>query len=207
MVPGKALVWASSNDILYGAWEGARLGLIQLYLGEPEAAQRSLESALQFFEVSPSNPRPNLEAMAILSEVALVRGNLQVAVDHMQASLAICEGYYRQLQATPILSGTPEALPLDFIGLCARAALVAAAQGHTTHGSLAHGLYARAITLHGIADSLLSQSKQRMIPQLKTKLDESMAVIRSQLPQDVLDVAWETGQKLTLPEAFEFLLS
>ena len=108
--------------IVFSAWGSARLGLIQLYQGEVEAAQRSLEEALLFLKISWSYLRPKQETLAILSEVALARGNLQAAVDYLQASLEICERFYRQLLASQKLAGSPDALPLDLIGLCARAA-------------------------------------------------------------------------------------
>jgi predicted ATPase/DNA-binding XRE family transcriptional regulator len=172
------------------------LGLIQLYLGQVEAAQRSLEQALLFFEDGRTYERAKQETRAILSEVALARGDVNAAADHLQASLNICERFYRQLQVTQKLEGTPDALPVDLIGLCSRASLVAAAQGH----------YERAVTLYSTADSLRSQSGQRMIPPLQARLDESMASIRSHLSETAFDSAWETGQRMSLSEAFAFLL-
>jgi predicted ATPase/transcriptional regulator with XRE-family HTH domain len=180
----------------YSAWGGSRLGLIQLYLGEMEAAQRSLEQALLPFEAG-RDFRVKQEALAMLSEVALARGDVQAATDHLQASLDICREFYRQLQATQKLEGTPDALPVDLSPLCSRAALVAAAQGHDE----------RAVTLDSIADALHVQSGQGILPPLQTKLDEAMATLRARLSEEVFDIAWETGQSMSLSEAFVFLLN
>jgi tetratricopeptide (TPR) repeat protein len=188
---------AGGYDIVFSAWGDARLGLIQLYRGEVEAAQRSLEKALLFFEDDQSHLRPKQEALAIMSEVALVRGDLSAAADYMQASLNICAMLYRQLLATQTLTGTPDALPIDLIGLCARAALVAASLGKAE----------RAVTLYSIADSLRSQSGQLMIPPLQSHLDESMAALHSHFSDTMFAIAWETGQKMSLSEAFAFLLN
>ncbi len=188
---------ATGYAVVFSAWGDARLGLIQLYLGEVEAAQRSLEKALLFLEGERAHERVEQETRAILSEVALARGDVKAAADHLQASLQICERFYRQLQATQKLEGTPDALPVDLIELCSRASLVAAAQGHDVH----------AITLYSIADSLRAQSRQVMIPPLQARLDESMASIRSQLSENAFNSAWETGQRMSLSGAFAFLLA
>lgn len=180
----------------FGAWGESRLGLIQLYLGEVDAAQRSLEKALLLFEDG-QDARTKLETLAILSEVALARGDKRAAADCLRASLDMCQTLYHQLQATRKMEGTPDALPVDFIGLCSRAALVAAAQEQDE----------RAVTLYSIADSLWAQSNQVMTPPLRAKLDESMAVIRARLSKERFDTARETGQKMTLSEIFEFLLA
>jgi predicted ATPase len=182
-------------EVVFGPWGGIRLGLIQLYLGEVEAAQRSLEEDLLLFDDS-QDKRAKQEALAILSEVMLARGDVGAAVVHLQASLDICQIFYRQLQATQKLEGTPDALPVDLIGLCARASLVAITQGQ----------YERAVTLHSIADSLRSQSGQVMIPPLHARLEEAMATIHSHLSEEVFDSAWATGQRMLLSEAFAFLL-
>ncbi len=176
---------------------GARPGLIQLYLGEVEAAQRSLEETLLLLEDGRHDARGKLETLAILSEVSLARGDVKAALDRLQASLNSCRTLYRQLQATHKLEGTPDALPVDLISLCARASLVAAAQEQ----------YERAVTLYSIADSLGSQSGQAMIPPLQAKLDEAMAAIRTQLSERNLDAAWKAGREMSLSEAFEFLLA
>jgi len=188
---------ATGYVVFFDAWGAARLGLIQLYLGEVEAAQRSLEEALLFFEDARAYERPKQETLVILCELALVRGDVKAAADYLQASLKICEWFYRQLQATQKLKGTPDALPVDLIGLCSRASLVAAAQGN----------HVRAVTLYSIADSLHSQTGQLMIPPLKARLDESMASLRPNLSEKEFAAAWETGQKMSLSEAFEFLLT
>jgi predicted ATPase/transcriptional regulator with XRE-family HTH domain len=188
---------AMRNDVVFSAWGSARLGLIQLYLGEIDAAQRSLEQALLFFEDARSYDRPKLETLANLSEVALARGDVKAAADYLQASLKICERFYRQLQATQKLEGTPDALPVDLIGLCARASLVAAAQGD----------HERAVTLYSIADSVRSQSRQRTNPALQARLDETLAALRSQYSETSFNAAWERGQSMSLSEAFTFLLA
>ncbi len=189
---------AAGYDVVISAWVGGiRLGLIQLYLGEVEAAQRSLEEALLVFEGAPAYERAKQETLAILSEVALARGDVKAAVAHLQASLDICQIFYRQLQATQKLEGTPDALPVDLISLCSRASLVAAAQGHDE----------RAVTLYGIADSLRSQSGQVMIPPLQARLAEAMLATRAHLSENAFDTAWEAGQRLSLSEAFAFLLT
>lgn len=184
-------------DVVFGAWGDARLGLIQLYQGELEAARRSLEEALSFFEDGRSYDRPKQETLAVLSEVALARGDVGAAAGYLQASLDICETFYRQLQATRKFEGTPDALPVDLIALCSRASLVASAQGR----------YERAVTLYGIADSFRSQTGQLMIPALQARLDESMAALRSHLSENTFDAAWAAGRRMSLSEAFAFLLA
>lgn len=188
---------ATGYDVAFDASGGARLGLIQLYLGEFEAAHRSIEEALRFFEDGGAYERARLEALSILSEVMLARGDVNAAAKHLRASLNICEIFYRQLQATKKLEGTPDALPVDLIGLCSRASLVAAAQGN----------YERAVTLCSIADSLRSQSQQLIIPALQARLDETMAAIRADLSQNAFDIAWQAGQRMSLSQAFSFLLT
>jgi predicted ATPase/transcriptional regulator with XRE-family HTH domain len=187
---------AAGYDVGFGAWGGARLGLILLYLGELEAAQRSLEEALLLFDDS-QHARVKLEALAILSEVMLARGDVTGAAEHLQASLSICRMLYRRLEATEMLEGTVDASPIDLIGLCARASLVAAAQGHD----------GRAVTLCSIADSFRSQSGQVMIQPLQARLDETLATIRAYLSESAFDFAWNAGRRISLAEAFSYLLS
>ena len=188
---------AAGREVSYIEWGGARLGLIQLYLGEIEAAERSLQEAMLLFEGVSHDLRWQQEALSYLSEVALARGDVAVAVERMQASLEICQILYRQLQATPKLEGTPDALPVDLIGLCARASLVAAAQGY----------YERAAMLYSLADSFRSQSGQTIIPPLQAKLDEAMTIIRAHLAESTFENSWETGQQMSLSQAFAFLLA
>src|SRR6266540_3550760 len=66
---------ATGYAVVFSAWGDARLGLIQLYLGEIEAAQQSLEKALLFLEGERAHERVEQETRAILSEVALARGD------------------------------------------------------------------------------------------------------------------------------------
>jgi predicted ATPase/transcriptional regulator with XRE-family HTH domain len=180
----------------YSAWGGYRLAQIQLYMGDIEAAQQSLDEALRMFDDS-RDTRIKQEALTLLSEVALLRDDIKAAVDYLAASLELCREFYRQLQATQKLGGTPDALPVDLIPLCSRAALVAMAQGHDE----------RAVTLYSIADSFRAQSSQVMIPPLQAKLDETMITLRSRLSDEHFDTAWKTGQAMSLVEAFEFLLA
>jgi tetratricopeptide (TPR) repeat protein len=186
---------ATGYDLAFGAWGSSRLGLIQLYLGEVEAAQRSVETALLLCD-DHRDVRVKQEALAVLSEVALARGDVETAANLLRSSLNICDKFYHQLLATQKLEGTPDALPVDLIGLCSRASLVAAAQGNDE----------RAVSLYNLAESLNSQSGQRMIPALQAKLVESIASLRSHLPENVFNTLWEKGQRLSLSEAFEFLL-
>jgi tetratricopeptide (TPR) repeat protein len=183
-------------DIVFSAWGLARLGLIQLYLGQVDAAQRSLEEALQFFE-DDKDTRVKQEALAFLSEVALACNDVDAAAGYLQASLDIAQVLYSQLEATHKLEGTPEALPLDLIALCMRAALIAAAQSD----------HERAVTLYSIAEILRTQSGAVMLPPLQARLDEAIAAIHQLLPPTRFDPAWRRGQTLSLKEAFEFLLS
>jgi tetratricopeptide (TPR) repeat protein len=167
-----------------------------MYLGDLEAAQRCLETALQAFEDGRGYERARLETLAILSELALARGDIASAMRHLQASLRICEGFYRQLQATHKLEGTPDALPVDLMALCARAALVAAAQGQSE----------RAVTLASLADALRAQTGQVMLPPLQARLDEALADIRARLSEIVSERAWQAGQTMSLAQAFALLL-
>jgi tetratricopeptide (TPR) repeat protein len=185
------------RQVVFGDWGGVRLGLIQLYLGNLEAAERTLQAALRLLEGVTHDMRGQQEALSYLSEVALARGDVTSAADYLQASLNICRILYHQLQATHKLEGTPDALPIELIGMCARAALVAAAQGH----------YERAVTLNGIADSLRVQSTQVMLPPLQARLDEVMTAARVHLSESAFSIAWKTGQTMSLTEAFAFLLT
>lgn len=187
---------AAGNFGTFGAWGSSRLGLIQLYLGEVEAAQRTLEEALLLFEDG-HDAREKQETLAGLSEVALARGDVQAAADHLQASLAMCQVFYRQLQATHKLEGTPDALPVDLIALGARTTLVAAAQEHDE----------RAATLYSLTEHFRVLTGQVMIPPLQTKLDEAIKAIRARLSESQFDDAWKAGQAMSLSAAFEFILN
>jgi predicted ATPase len=183
--------------VVFNAWSTARLGLIQFYLGEVDAAQRSLDEAMLFFEDAASYQRPKLEALSFCCEVALARGDVRAAAENLQACLEICKRFFHQLQATGKLAGSIDALPVDLIGLCARAALVAAAQRQA----------ARAVTLSSIAEMLRSQSGQLMFPPLQARLEQSMATLRPDLSENTFAYAWETGQRMSISEDFEFLFA
>lgn len=114
----------------------------------------------------------------------------------LYAPVPLPEGFYRQLQATHNLDGTPDALPVDLMALCARAALVATAQGQSE----------RAVTLASLAEALRAQTGQIMLPPLQARLDEALAGIRVRLSERVSNRAWRAGQTMSLAEAFEFLL-
>lgn len=181
----------------YAESVGVRLGLIELYLGRLEAAENSVQQALQLYDDASLDSSGKLEALAIFSEVALARGEVKTAADRLQASLNICRTLFHQLQATKKLEGTPDALPVDIISLSARAALVIAAQGDNE----------RATTLYSLADSFCVQSGQAMLPPLQARLDEMRTVLRARLPAPTFRSAWEAGQTLSLAQAFEFLLA
>jgi predicted ATPase/transcriptional regulator with XRE-family HTH domain len=183
-------------DMIFSAWGIARLALIQLYLGEGEAAQRSLAEAMLYFE-DEHDLRVKQEALWIMSEIKLAQGDVETAVNAMQESLQIGRTLYDQLQATRKLEGTPDALPMDLLGICPRAALIAAALGQ----------YQRAVTLHSIISALCSQGGQTMIPPLKTRLDEMIQSIRARLSEDDFNTAWDAGQRMTLAETFVYLLT
>src|SRR5262249_5386906 len=135
---------ATAHDVgRHMAYGEFQLGIIQLYLRKLEAAERSLQEALLFFEDISHDARGQVETLGVLSEVALARGDVRAAAAHLGASLNRCQVLYHQLQATRKLEGTPDALPVNLIGLCVHASLVAAAQGHNE----------RAVTLYSIADS------------------------------------------------------
>ena len=187
---------ATGYDIVFSAWGLARLGLIQLYLGQTDAAQRSLEEALKFFE-DDKDARVKQETLAFLSEAALARGDITAAEAYLRGSLDIAKPLYYQLEATHKLEGTPDALPVDLTELCMRAALISAAQGH----------HERAVTLTSIAEMLRVQSGSVMPPPLQARLDEAMSTIHKLLPQYAFDAAWRAGRSMSLRQAFEFLLS
>lgn len=187
---------AEGYDVVFGTWGGTRLGLIQFYLGDIEGAQRSLEAALLLYNDN-QDSRVKQEALAILSEVALARGDMTAAAEHMQACLEICRNLYLQLQATGKLSGTPEAMPIDLMSLSSRAALVTAAQGH----------HERAVTLYSIAESFRAQSGQVMIPPLQASLDKVMKIARAHLSETAFEATWRMGAAMSLGESLEFLLA
>lgn len=191
-----AIAERTGYDIVFGAWGTARLGLIQLYLGQAEAAQRSLETALQMFQDGRGDERAQQETLAMLSEVALARGAVEAADRHLQASLALCRKFYHELQATRKFEGTAEALPVELSPLCARAALVAAAQRRAE----------RAVTLGSLAHSLSAQSGQTLLPPLQARLDEALAGL-ARLAGAAYAAAWDAGQSMSLSEAFAFLLA
>jgi hypothetical protein len=179
----------------FDAWAAIRLGTVQLYQGELNAAERTLSEALLTFDEG-KNAVGTQEIRAILCELALVGGDLSAAKAHLQASLEDCRLFYRQLQGTDRLQGTPDALPIDLIALCARAALFEAAHGNSE----------RAITLSSIAENLRLQSQQVMIPQLQARLDDAINGLRGQLPEGAFESAWAAGRTASLAEAFAFLL-
>ncbi len=188
---------AVDKQVSFGDRGGLRLGLIQLYLGEIDAAEQIVQDALRLLEEVTHDMRAQLEAFAYLSEIALVRGEITVAANYLQASLNICRTLYQQLQATAQIEGTPDALPLDLIGLCVRATLVATAQEN----------YVRAATLHSLTESLRAQSVQLIPPPLQTKVEAAMATLRTHLSASALNTARKTGQSLSLAQAFDFLLT
>jgi hypothetical protein len=187
---------ATGYDVVYRAWGHARLGQIQLYLGEIEAAQQNLAAALAYAQDDPAQARTQLDTLALLSEAALARGDVPAAAAHLHASLEICRGFYRALQEAQKLEGTADSLPVDLIGLCARAGLIAAAQSQSE----------RAVTLFGVAESLGAQSGQGMIPPLQERVDASVADLKAQLGEAGFRAAWEAGQGLSIDATFAVLL-
>ncbi len=171
--------------------------LIQLYRGDIDAAERDLQEALHTYQTGDPDVRGQQEVLAVLSEVALARGDVNTAIIHLRASLAIVEQLYHQLQATQKLEGTVDAMPVDLIPLFARASLIASAQGD----------YRRAATLGSVAESFRLQSGQRLLPMLQSRLDDAQGVIQSQLSDREFDTIWNEGQRMSLSNALEFLLA
>jgi tetratricopeptide (TPR) repeat protein len=195
-VESMATAQITGLDPVYSAWASARFGQIQLYQGELEAAQRTLEAALASLEDDPAYVRDRQETLALLSEAALMRGDAAAASDHLQASLLICRHFYRELREAQKLDGTADSLPVDLVGLCARAGLVAAAQG----------LAERAVTLYAAAETLGAESGLRLPPALREQMGMSLAGLRQQLAQADFEAAWELGRGMSLARAFAFLL-
>jgi hypothetical protein len=155
-----------------------------------------VSEALLFFEEG-QDVRVKQEALAILSEIMLAQGDVEAAANHLQASLSICEILYHQLQATGKLEGTPAALPVDLIRLCACASLVATVQGNHEH----------AVTLCSIADSLSTRSGQAILQPLQVRLDQAMSSTRLHLSESDFNRRWNTGQQMSIKQAFNFLLT
>ncbi len=191
-----AAMRASGSYEAFGGWGRSLLGAVQLYLGEIESAEQTLNEALLLFDTS-QHTLAIQEALAMLSEVMLVQGDVTQAAKHMEASLSICRGLFQQLQASRKIEGTPDALPVDIGGLSARSALVAAAQGAEE----------RAVTLFSIADSLRSQTGQALPPQVRGRYEEAVAAVRARLPENTFASAWEAGQRMSLSEAIGFVLT
>jgi predicted ATPase/transcriptional regulator with XRE-family HTH domain len=183
-------------DVFYGTWESARLGQILLYQGDLEAAQQTLEIALARMEDDAGYVRSRQETLAVLSEVALMRGDITAAAEHMRASLLICGPFYRELQEAHKLEGTGDSLPVDLVALCARAGLVAAAQG----------MAERAVTLFGAAEALAAASGLTLLPALRERVEKSLANLRETLGAVDFGAAQEQGRGLSLAQAFAFLL-
>jgi hypothetical protein len=195
-VKGMAAARATGYDLVYRAWGHARLGQIQLYLGEIEAAQQSLAAALAYVEDDPAQARTRHDTLAFLSEAALTRGDVPAAAAHLRACLDISQGFYHALQTAQKLEATADALPIDLIGLCARAGLLAAAQSQAE----------RAVTLFAAAKALGAQSGQGMNPPLRERVDARLADLKAQLGEAGFRVIWEAGQGLSTEAAFGVLL-
>ena len=178
-----------------GGWR-AQQGVIELYLGEVDAAQESLEEALVMLDGSRYAVEKQ-ETLLIMSEVMLARGDVVAAAAYLEDSLAMCRRLYRQLQATQKLEGMPDALPVNLVGLCACAALVAAAEED----------YERAVTLYSIAVSVHSKGGRSVPPPLQAQLDETMTTIRPHLADGAFGTAWRMGQVMSLAEGLSFALA
>jgi predicted ATPase/transcriptional regulator with XRE-family HTH domain len=178
-----------------GGWR-AQLGLIELYLGKVDAAQDSLEEALLMLDDSRYAVEKQ-ETLLIMSQVMLTRSDVTAAAEYLETSLAMCRSLFRQLQATQKLEGAPDALPVNLVGLCACAALVAAAQGE----------YARAVTLYSIAVSVHSKGGRSVPPPLQAQLDETMTTMRARLADRAYRTAWRMGQVMSLAEGLSFALA
>jgi len=187
----------TGHDVAFNAWGQARLGQIQLYLGDLVAAEQNLQEALLLNEDARYEARGIQESLSMLSELALTRGNVNASVEYMEACLRQCEKIYDELKAGNKIVSSPDALPIDLMSLCARASLVSAAQGN----------HERAATLLSIADLTRKQSGQAMFPPLQKNLEKALADIRAYLPEEEFDSLWRKGQNMTITEIFEFLLA
>jgi predicted ATPase/transcriptional regulator with XRE-family HTH domain len=187
---------ATGYDVVYWAWGRARLGQIQLYMGDTAAAQASLEAALAWLADDAGYDRDRQETLALLSEAALARADTAAAAAYMQACLEICAKLYRELEAAQKLETTADALPIDLVGLCARAGLLAAAQGEA----------ARAAMLFGAAEALEADSGLGMVPGLRAQVAASAPDLRMALGEDGFTSARAAGRGLSSVGAFKAVL-
>ena len=173
----------------------ANFGLIQFYRGEIEAAEGSLEEALRMAEEL-DLPLRNQQILSSMSEVAVAQGEVKRAVNYLRKSLQILSGFIQRMQEMGHMQAQPQALFFDVIGLCRRAALVAAAQGQSE----------RAVTLASIAESLDSKDGQTTNHPLEDRAREVLRQLRGELTVDRFHEAWQKGEALPLDEALQFLL-
>jgi len=168
-----------------------RLGEIESYLDQWEAAQTHLQECFQLMEAL-GDLRGQADVAAGLGYLALQRGEVEMAVVHMQNSLR----WYAEI-TPPTTTAKVRALTPELIDAILRAGLAAAANLQP----------AQAATLFAAVTRFASAMHHFPPPPLAQAMEEAATAVKSTLSADEWETAVATGQQIPLThllrQAFE----
>jgi predicted ATPase/class 3 adenylate cyclase len=199
-----------------------------LFLGQAEAAERNLEGARDLFRESVDlfhevgDELSELNARGRLARVLTDIGDLEQAQALLDEGLErarrlgdplIESGMLMGLAGIAIEEGRAE----DALTLMKESLLVAREVGNLLRIRIALGGLARALSMVGevetaarllsCSDALGREITGNLAWVSTRRRDETLASLREQLDEDVLNDAWEQGQAMTLDEGVELALS
>ena len=167
-----------------------RLGEVETYLGEWEAAQAHLQECFQLVEAS-GDVMAQADVSAGLGYLALQRGEVATAVIHLQNSLR----WYAEL--IPAVESKVRALNPERVDAILRAGLVAAANQQPT----------QAATLFAAVTRFAATMNHTPSPPLAQAMSEAVTAVQATLSP----VEWETavafGQQIPLAELLTHALA
>lgn len=173
----------------------ANLALIFFYLGEIDRAEVDLQRLLKQAEET-ANALTRQQILCYLSEICLEKGEIENALFHFQAGLPVIETLYQRVQSVDDNNFQPEAVYINLIETCLRAALIASVRDQCE----------RAITLYSTAESFRHKSGQRNGHPLWNKATERLNNSKQSLGDALYSAAWERGQQSSLSQALTLLL-
>jgi tetratricopeptide (TPR) repeat protein len=159
-----------------------RLGEIETYLGQWEAAQTHLQECFQLMETM-GDLRGQADVSAGLGYLALQRGEVETAVSHLQNSLTC----YAEL-IPPTAVGKIRALTPELVDAILRAGLVAAANQQPS----------QAATLFAAVTRFATAINHTPPPPLAQGMSEARTAVQSTLSSGEWETAVTTGQQTPL---------